>query len=79
VALAGEARPSVAIHNSVAKTNPSGRTIEGQAAGTGFRPRRPRVLIRDSKHPEQGHQRFTRSQVAAFLVACSAGELDSLV
>jgi hypothetical protein len=37
------------------------------------------VWLRDSKHPEQGHLTFTRAELAAFVAACSAGELDGLL
>jgi hypothetical protein len=37
------------------------------------------VLIRDSKHPEQGHLTFTRPELAAFVAAARAGELDHLL
>jgi hypothetical protein len=37
------------------------------------------VLLRDSKHPEHGHLTFTRAELAAFVAAASAGELDDLL
>jgi hypothetical protein len=37
------------------------------------------VLLRDSKHPEAGHLTFTRAELAAFIAAASAGELDYLL
>jgi hypothetical protein len=37
------------------------------------------ICVRDSKHPEHGHLRFTRSELAAFIAAASAGELDYLL
>jgi hypothetical protein len=36
------------------------------------------VFLRDSKHPEQGHLAFTRAELAAFVAAGRAGELDHL-
>ena len=36
------------------------------------------VLLRDSKHPEAGHLTFTRTELAAFIDAARAGELDNL-
>lgn len=36
------------------------------------------VLLRDSKHPEQGHFIFTRSELAAFIAGAKAGEFDDL-
>jgi hypothetical protein len=36
------------------------------------------VWLRDSKHPEQGHLTFTRSELAAFVDAARAGEYDNL-
>jgi hypothetical protein len=37
------------------------------------------VLLRDSKHPEQGHLTFTRPELAALVAAARAGELDDLL
>jgi hypothetical protein len=37
------------------------------------------VLLRDSKHPEAGHLTFARAELAAFIAAASAGELDHLL
>jgi hypothetical protein len=37
------------------------------------------MLVRDSKHPTEGHLRFTRAELAAFVAACRAGEYDSLL
>jgi hypothetical protein len=36
------------------------------------------VLLRDSKHPDQGHLTFTRAELAAFVDAATAGEYDNL-
>jgi hypothetical protein len=36
------------------------------------------VWLRDSKHPEGGHLTFTRTELAALVAACKAGELDDL-
>jgi hypothetical protein len=36
------------------------------------------VLLRDSKHPDQGHLTFTRSELAAFIAGVKAGEFDGL-
>jgi hypothetical protein len=36
------------------------------------------VLLRDSKHPEAGHLTFTHTELAAFVDAARAGELDDL-
>jgi hypothetical protein len=36
------------------------------------------VLLRDSKHPDEGHLTVARSELAAFVAACRAGELDDL-
>lgn len=36
------------------------------------------VLMRDSKHPDEGHLIFARSELAAFVAAARAGELDYL-
>jgi hypothetical protein len=36
------------------------------------------VLMRDSKHPEAGHLAFDRAELAAFVAAAKAGELDHL-
>jgi hypothetical protein len=36
------------------------------------------ILLRDSKHPDQGHFTFTRSELAAFIAGVKAGEFDSL-
>lgn len=38
----------------------------------------PIVRLRDSKHPEAGHLTFARSELAAFIAAAAAGELDGL-
>jgi hypothetical protein len=37
------------------------------------------IRLRDSKHPEQGHLTFTRSELAALVAAARAGEMDDLV
>jgi Domain of unknown function (DUF397) len=37
------------------------------------------ILLRDSKHPEQGHFTFTRSELAAFIAGAKAGEFDDMV
>jgi hypothetical protein len=37
------------------------------------------VLMRDSKHPTAGHLTFTRIELAAFVAAARAGELDRLI
>jgi hypothetical protein len=37
------------------------------------------MYVRDSKHSEAGHLTFTRSALAAFIAAASAGELDDLL
>jgi hypothetical protein len=34
--------------------------------------------VRDSKHPEQGHLTFATAELAAFVDAAKAGELDDL-
>jgi hypothetical protein len=36
------------------------------------------VLMRDSNHPEAGHLAFDRAELAAFVAAAKAGELDHL-
>jgi hypothetical protein len=36
------------------------------------------VGLRDSKHPEQGHLVFTRSEIAAWVAGAKAGEFDDL-
>jgi hypothetical protein len=36
------------------------------------------IHVRDSKHPGRGYLTFTRSELAAFIAAASAGELDDL-
>jgi hypothetical protein len=36
------------------------------------------AYVRDSKHPEQGHLTFTRTELAAFIDAATAGEYDNL-
>jgi hypothetical protein len=36
------------------------------------------VLLRDSKHPEHGHLTFTRAELALFVAAAKAGELDDM-
>jgi hypothetical protein len=36
------------------------------------------VLVRDSKHPEEGHLAFATAELAAFVDAARAGELDDL-
>jgi hypothetical protein len=38
----------------------------------------PDVLLRDSKHPDQGHLTFTRTELAAFIDAATAGEYGNL-
>jgi hypothetical protein len=37
------------------------------------------VLVRDSKHPEQGHFTFTRTEIAAFVAGVKAGQFDGLL
>jgi hypothetical protein len=37
------------------------------------------ILMRDSKHPGDGALTFTRAELAAFIAACRAGELDQLL
>jgi hypothetical protein len=37
------------------------------------------ILLRDSKHPEQGHCTFTKAEMADFIRRVKAGELDHLV
>jgi hypothetical protein len=37
------------------------------------------IYLRDSKHPDDGHLRFTRSELAALVAAARAGELDDLL
>jgi hypothetical protein len=37
-----------------------------------------RILLRDSKDPGGGHLPFARSELAAFVAACRAGEPDDL-
>jgi hypothetical protein len=39
----------------------------------------PDVLVRDSKHPDQGHLSFARAELAALIAAAKAGELDDLI
>jgi hypothetical protein len=36
------------------------------------------VLLRDSKHPDQGHLTFTKAELAAFVAGCKDGEFDDL-
>jgi hypothetical protein len=36
------------------------------------------ILLRDSKHPEQRHFTFSRSEIAAFIAGVKAGEFDQL-
>jgi hypothetical protein len=36
------------------------------------------VLLRDSKHPEQGHFTFTRANMTTFINSVKAGGLDHL-
>jgi hypothetical protein len=36
------------------------------------------ILIRDSKHPDQGQLTFTRNELAAFLAGAKAGEFDDM-
>jgi hypothetical protein len=36
------------------------------------------VLLRDSKHPDQGFFTFTRAEIAAFVAGVKAGEFDDL-
>jgi hypothetical protein len=36
------------------------------------------ILLRDSKHPEQGHFTVTRAAIAALVEGAKAGELDHL-
>jgi hypothetical protein len=35
-------------------------------------------LMRDSKHPDQGHLTFTSAELGALVAAAKAGELDDL-
>jgi hypothetical protein len=37
------------------------------------------ILVRDSKHPDGGHLRFTRAELAAFVAGCKASEYDDLL
>jgi hypothetical protein len=37
------------------------------------------VLLRDSKHPDQGHFAFTRAEITAFVAGVKAGEFDALI
>jgi hypothetical protein len=37
------------------------------------------VFLRDSKHPGGGALTFSRAELAAFIAACRAGELDQLL
>lgn len=37
------------------------------------------ILLRDSKHPEQGHLTFTATEMSAFIDSIKAGELDNLL
>jgi hypothetical protein len=37
------------------------------------------VLLRDSKHPDQGYLTFTRAEMAAFVAAAATGQLDDWV
>ena len=36
------------------------------------------IWVRDSKHPDDGHLAFTRSELAAFIAGVKAGEFDDL-
>lgn len=36
----------------------------------------PDILVRDSKAPEQGHFKFSRQAMAAFVAGVKAGEFD---
>ena len=36
------------------------------------------VLVRNSKHPSDGTVAFTRSELAAWIAGCKAGEFDDL-
>lgn len=38
-----------------------------------------RIAFRHSKEPEQGTLLYTRSELAAFIEGCKAGEFDDLV
>jgi hypothetical protein len=38
----------------------------------------PAAWLRDSKHPSAGHLAFSRAELAAFVAAAAAGELDDL-
>lgn len=37
-----------------------------------------RIAVRHSKEPEQGTLLYTRSELAAFIQGCKAGEFDDL-
>jgi hypothetical protein len=62
--------PAPAWRKSSYSTN-TGDCVELADAGA-------EVLLRDSKHPDQGHFSFTRSELAAFVAGAKAGEFDDL-
>jgi hypothetical protein len=37
------------------------------------------ILMRDSKNPGEGHLAFGRAELAAFVEAAKAGELDGMI
>ncbi len=49
-----------------------GDCVEVAATGSG-------VAVRHSKHPDQGTILYTRSELAAFIAGCKAGEFDDLI
>jgi hypothetical protein len=49
----------------------SGNCVEIAVAGSA-------VYIRDSKHPDDGYVALSRAELAAFVDAAKAGELDDL-
>ena len=36
------------------------------------------VAVRNSNRPEAGYLRFTRDEIAAWIIGCKAGEFDDL-
>lgn len=38
-----------------------------------------RIALRHSREPEQGVLTYTRSELAAFILGCKAGEFDDLL
>lgn len=36
------------------------------------------ILLRDSKHPEQGHFTFTKAEITTFIRRAKTGEFDDL-